>query len=518
MPAERFEFGDIAVDLRRVEVRRAGQVVPLEPKAFDVLRHLIANRDRLVTKDELLDVAWKATFVTPNVLTRAIAQLRKALGDNASEARYIETVVTRGYRFIAPVVSTSTAGAPTLSPRRLTISSDSHTFPSISQDGRAVAYASDRTGTWEIYLAGLAAGSRELPLTTDGGHNMHPALSPDGRWLAFHSRKRGGIWVVPSTGGVPRRVADYGSMPSWSPDNETIVFTSDAGGMSSQAVLCTVRLDGSAPVALTRLGHPPGGHLAPMWSHGGRLIAFRVGRHAQADLWVAGASGHAPRRVALGTAPWTPRFSPDDRPSAAAFSSDDRAVFWIGNTAEGDDCLMRVTLSGLGEVEGEPEVIRSFPGKSVSGLSVARDGTAVLSLNEGSTNIFAVDVDGGVAVTTPMKLTSDDVLNTQPDYGRNGRIAYEQQVVGRPITAWLMDDDGNNKEPLSTGWPVSIQAPQWDGQAKRVFADVTEPGSDRSYFAWIDIGTRQMTKIPTPPSRAGSPPSCRRTTERWPST
>ena len=84
-----------------MEVRRAGQVVPLEPKALDVLSHLMANADRVVTKDELLDLCWRETFVTPNVLTRAIAQLRKALGDDAFEARYIETVSKRGYRFIS---------------------------------------------------------------------------------------------------------------------------------------------------------------------------------------------------------------------------------------------------------------------------------------------------------------------------------------------------------------------------------------------------------------------------------
>ena len=506
MPAEVYEFGDVTVDLRRVEVRRAGHCVSLEPKALGVLQHLIANRDRLVTRDELLEVGWRATFVTPNVLTRAIAQLRKALGDDAFEARYIQTVARRGYRFIAPLEVYRNGDTPVLSPRRLTVTSDSYLSPSISPDGRAVAYTSDRSGTMEIYLAGLAAGSRELPLTADSGHNMYPALSPDGRLLAYHSRKRGGIWVVPSTGGAPRRVADFGSMPSWSPDNDTIVFTSDAGGMSSQAVLWTVRRDGNSPVALTRLGNPPGGHMAPTWSHDGRLIVFRVGRHAQADLWMVDASGQTPWRLALGTAPWTPRFSPDDRPSPATFSSDDRALFWIGNTAEGDDCLMRVKLSGSGHVDGDPDVVVSFPGRSVSGVSMARDGTAVLSLNEGSTNLFAVDVDGGVAIAPPIQLTADDVLNTLPDYGPDGRIAYEQQVVGRPITAWLMDEDGDNKEPLSAGLSVSVQAPQWDAQAKRVFAEVTEPGSARSYFAWIDLFTRQLREIPAPPCRAGSPP------------
>ena len=89
------------------------QPVSIEPKTFDVLRHLIEHRDRLVTKEELLDVAWKDTFVTPNVLTRAVAQLRKALGDDAFEARYIETVAKRGYRFIAPV-SIESSEAPAM--------------------------------------------------------------------------------------------------------------------------------------------------------------------------------------------------------------------------------------------------------------------------------------------------------------------------------------------------------------------------------------------------------------------
>src|SRR5262245_7836872 len=59
MSPELYEFGDVTVDLRRMQVRRAGRVVALEPKSFDVLRLLIENRDRLVTKDELLDVVWE---------------------------------------------------------------------------------------------------------------------------------------------------------------------------------------------------------------------------------------------------------------------------------------------------------------------------------------------------------------------------------------------------------------------------------------------------------------------------
>ena len=92
---------------------------------FDVLRFLIAHRDRLVTKEELLEGVWPGTFVGPNALTRAVAQLRKALGDDADEPRYVETVARRGYRFIAPVVldgggeaEVAPASTPAVSPRR----------------------------------------------------------------------------------------------------------------------------------------------------------------------------------------------------------------------------------------------------------------------------------------------------------------------------------------------------------------------------------------------------------------
>src|SRR5688572_4672098 len=98
-----YEFGDVRVDLARMAAVRGDAAIPLEPKAFDVLVHLIEHRDRVVTKDELLDAVWTGTFVTPNVLTRAVAQIRKALGDETEHARFIETVAKRGYRFIAPV-------------------------------------------------------------------------------------------------------------------------------------------------------------------------------------------------------------------------------------------------------------------------------------------------------------------------------------------------------------------------------------------------------------------------------
>jgi TolB-like protein/DNA-binding winged helix-turn-helix (wHTH) protein len=98
-----YEFDDVRVEPSAFRVLKAGRPIAIEPKAFDLLGFLIQHRGRLVEKQELLDAVWKDTAVTENALTRVVAQLRKALGDPPAEPRYIETVPTRGYRFIAPV-------------------------------------------------------------------------------------------------------------------------------------------------------------------------------------------------------------------------------------------------------------------------------------------------------------------------------------------------------------------------------------------------------------------------------
>src|SRR5215510_8925876 len=110
-----------------------------------------------------------------------------------------------------------------------------------SPDGTSVAYSSDRSGSFEVYVQGLAGGSTALALTSNGRHNVQPAWSPDGQFIAFHEMAGGGIWIVPSRGGVARRVSDFGSHPAWSADGHRIVFHSEVlfdlnpGGSFGQA-------------------------------------------------------------------------------------------------------------------------------------------------------------------------------------------------------------------------------------------------------------------------------------------
>jgi len=96
-----FYLGDWQVNPQSNTLQRAEKTKQLEPKAMDVLVHLCLQKGEIVTSDELLDQCWKNVEIGDNPLHKTITQLRKALGDKASEPTYIETIRKRGYRVIA---------------------------------------------------------------------------------------------------------------------------------------------------------------------------------------------------------------------------------------------------------------------------------------------------------------------------------------------------------------------------------------------------------------------------------
>ena len=100
-------FHDCEIDSECFELRRKGGLTSLEPKVFDVLLYLLENRDRVVTKQELLDALWPGEAVSDSVLPRCIAAMRRALGDTRTKQKTIATIHGRGYRFIAEVDSAS---------------------------------------------------------------------------------------------------------------------------------------------------------------------------------------------------------------------------------------------------------------------------------------------------------------------------------------------------------------------------------------------------------------------------
>src|SRR5262245_44095690 len=106
----------------RRELRRGAQQIAVEPQVFDLLVHLVQNRERVVTKDDLLDAVWSGRFVSESNLTTRINAARKAIGDSGQEQRLIRTVSRKGFRFVGVVTiaaedATRDVPAPTATTR-----------------------------------------------------------------------------------------------------------------------------------------------------------------------------------------------------------------------------------------------------------------------------------------------------------------------------------------------------------------------------------------------------------------
>ncbi len=177
----------------------------LDPKSCRWLLYLAERPNEVAVKEEILASVWEGTFVADEVLTNAVWELRKAVGDDAKDPRYIQTVPRKGYRLIAPVHRGDDAPA-SRKPRRAAKGW-------IAIAGLAIAAAA----SW--YVArneSPAPPPRITPLTTYPGQEWWPALSPDGGRVAFvlrtgQERIDGGAQPGPRGEGGPARARSEGN-------------------------------------------------------------------------------------------------------------------------------------------------------------------------------------------------------------------------------------------------------------------------------------------------------------------
>src|SRR5271170_2871866 len=99
----KFSFADHALDTDRRELSRGSEPVALEPQVFDLLVYLLLNRERVVSKDDLIASVWGGRIVSDSTLTSRINAARKAIGDDGEQQRLIRTVARKGLRFVAEV-------------------------------------------------------------------------------------------------------------------------------------------------------------------------------------------------------------------------------------------------------------------------------------------------------------------------------------------------------------------------------------------------------------------------------
>ncbi len=180
-----YEFDGFRLDPVRRRLLRAGQPVPLTPKAFSILLALIEKRGEVMEKEELIQKVWPDSYVTEANLTQNISSLRKALGERANDHRYVVTVPGRGYSFVADVIEvareqtgeyaitplTPDPGAPPATPTSVTplelrpIPTPSDGFPALDETGtfRLPTFSEERPflpprGRRRFLLAGLMLG------------------------------------------------------------------------------------------------------------------------------------------------------------------------------------------------------------------------------------------------------------------------------------------------------------------------------------------------------------------------
>src|SRR5262245_25193718 len=264
-----YAFGPFVVDTVRRAVWAEHGPIALSSKAFDLLLVLMANRDRIVTKEELLAEVWPGTFVQENNLAKHVSTLRKALGERPDEPDCIITVQGRGYRF-APAVVALDSDALALRVRPLRPAAANHhsnlyeaNEPSangqpetaLPQDSSLVPVegpAPRRTTRW-LAIAGGTAAVAAIGTLAVTSFRTAATPSPPKPWML--------------------RQVTYGPsaqlMPAWSPDGRSLVYSSDRNGNFD---LFVHRTDGSEPAQLT---FSPFQESDPAWSPDGKWIAFR---------------------------------------------------------------------------------------------------------------------------------------------------------------------------------------------------------------------------------------------------
>jgi len=283
---------------------------------------------------------------------------------------------------------------------KLTDSPGEEVTPSISPDGKFVAFASRAAGNWDIFVQRIG-GSNPVNLTKDSpDDDKQPAFSPDGERIAFRSRRDGGgIFVMGATGESVLRLTESGYRPAWSPDGEQIVFQTtefaNPAGRPGFSELWIVEVRTGKARRLYE-----GDAVQPAWSPGGQRIAFwaiPVGG-GQRDIWTIPAGGGTPVPVTQDPAlDWNPVWSPDGR------------YLYFSSERGGSMNLWRVPIEeATGRTLGPPEAVTFGAASEIHSASISRDGRRIANVASVTFNGIrrvSLDLERGRAVVDPVTVS-----------------------------------------------------------------------------------------------------------------
>ncbi|HEY8413638.1 MAG TPA: hypothetical protein VIK76_19625, partial [Pyrinomonadaceae bacterium] len=370
------------------------------------------------------------------------------------------------YSFLKAKQSQTAASPKVLKTTQVTFSSGLDGFPSLSPDGKSVAYSSDQSGNFEIYVKQLSSSGGELQVTNDGQQNLYPSWSPDGQRIAYTSRNRGGIWVVSALGGTSRQLTETGARPIWSPDGAFIAYQSESPGaeLSNSRVMppstiWIIPAQGGTPKQITHPGNPGGGHSTASWSPDGKRIAFEVSDFASVTIWSIGIDGRDPKKIVSGTQP--------------VYAANGEHIYFM-TPHTGESQLSRIQVSASGDPISQPTVVfQAGEGTSFSAPVVSLDGKRIVyTANRITSNLLTISLlPNGNAAGPPTVFASDtSARNTLPRFSPDGqKVAFNRwrRATGNHI--WIAAADGKNLTELTSGSGGDSQASWLPGTDKLVF-------------------------------------------------
>jgi Tol biopolymer transport system component/DNA-binding winged helix-turn-helix (wHTH) protein len=499
-------FSVFELDLRSGELRKNGARVPLQGQPLEILKALLERPGDLVTREELRQRLWRDdTFVDfEDGMNAAIRRLRDALGDDASTPRFVETLPRRGYRFIAPLLSETTAhagaGEPTQrSPRwvaaKLPNISWAHALPWLFL-GIVVA----STVTWRL---ARRETQRKFPtvrfeISTPPlavfGPSPAVALSPDGNDLAYgvsdvllgqlYLRHLGSLEAKAIAG------ADHAQGPFFSPDGKYLAFftrgtlqkVSVAGG--SAATVC------SLPTIYADEIH--GGS----WGDDGNIL-FESGSR----LWRVSEKGGVPQRIPMpdDTAAFFPEVLPAKRAivfTGTRLTPSQQSGVWALSLRDGQ---LRLLVEGgeMARYLSSGHLLYSIKGS----LAVAPLDLESLTLTAPSVTVIS-DLRNDIA-NPPRVWVGDSVAHFTVSH--TGALAYVSgPTVPVTLKALVWVDREGNERPLpepsrAYSWPRL--SPDGSRLAVGIFDGDDAPGNVRIY----DFARRAWTLLTSHPAQDGRP-------------
>jgi Tol biopolymer transport system component/DNA-binding winged helix-turn-helix (wHTH) protein len=554
-PTSTIRFGDFELLPESGELKKAGTRVRLSGQAFDTLVLLVEARGEIVSREQLQKALWSDSSFGDfeHGLNAAINRLRGALGDSATDSRYVETVPRRGYRFIHPLIEHTPAVENGSSPAT---GAKGQSPPLNLTAKRGATRLIWLTVSFALLIAGAAvwiylarrppsdlADIRETPLTTLPGSEISPTFSPDGSQVAFgwdgENNGAGYDLYVQTVGAEnPHRLTHSPVQPSftaaWSPDGRFIAIRSEQQG---SAMIELVPATGGPPRPLTTVhGGFYGGLLT--WSRDSKTIVFaEVSMKPHADnirtgLYFLPLDTLQPRFVETHCAvPVLPKFNP--KQDSIAFGCIDRMdrtsidVLEIGSGRVNELLTIKGAKKGKGldwsadgrflfysytdpdggsflwEMEAaHPEHRWRLPLAHDAGdLAVSRNGDSLAYVQSFiSANIWKLSLTAQpVAQMLIASTRSQNNPNVSPD---GSKIAFESDRGGSH-EVWISDADGHNLQQI-THFNSLTGTPSWSPDSKLLAFDSRAEGEANLYV--YNTAGGDLRKV-TASTRANSLPS-----------